>query len=88
MPNADLLKIIELARLYEVSKVFLFGSMQTNPSTAKDVDLGIVGASGLNYLRLAFDLNVSLSKPVDVVNLEENDFFSQLVQRDGELLYV
>ena len=79
--------IIRLAKTYQAKRVFLFGSMLYNPLQARDIDLGIEGVRGVLFFRMMSDLSTSLSKPVDVVDMDVKNPFTALVERDGKVVY-
>lgn len=81
--------IIELAKAYRAKRVLLFGSASApTGNEARDIDLGVEGVSNSIYFRFYGDLIMSLSKPVDLVDLDSAGLFGKLARRDGVTLYV
>lgn len=87
MTQQDKKKIMILAQKYKAKRVFLFGSMLDNPETARDIDLGIEGAKGVAFFSMGYDLMLALSKPVDIVDMDVSSPFSDMIQREGVLIY-
>ena len=75
--------ILDLARKYEVSKVFLFGSSLLQNQTARDIDLAIEGIADIDFFPFYGDLICALSRPVDVVDLKRVSKFTDMIKRDG-----
>jgi predicted nucleotidyltransferase len=79
--------IIRLAREYHVSRVILFGSSVTEGREPHDIDLGVKGIDPLLFFRFYGELLMHLSKPVDLVDLAYRSLFTELIERDGIVLY-
>jgi predicted nucleotidyltransferase len=79
--------IVNIARKYNVRRIFLFGSSQKNPDDARDIDLAVEGIDASIFFDFYRDLIFGLSKPVDVVDLSENTRFTRLVAEKGSLIY-
>jgi predicted nucleotidyltransferase len=79
--------IIRLAREYRASRVVLFGSSTVEGREARDIDIGVMGIEPLLFFRFIGDLLMHLAKPVDVVDLAYRSRFTELVERDGIVLY-
>ena len=78
--------IIECAKKYKVREIILFGSC-VDSETANDIDIGIKGIQPELFFKFYGELLSVLSKPVDVVDLDEKNSFNNLVERDGVRLY-
>jgi len=84
--KADKSKIVRYAKKYELSKVILFGSAKekTDP---KDIDIGVKGLKPELFFNFGWELYRDLSKPLDVIDLDEDCFFCRLVEKEGIVLY-
>ena len=80
--------ITEIAREYRVGKVMLFGSSIAEGREPHDIDLGVKGIEPKLFFRFYGELMMRLSKPVDLVDLAYRSRFTELVERDGLVLYV
>ncbi len=79
--------ITEIAREYRVGKVVLFGSSIAEGREPHDIDLGVKGIEPRLFFRFYGELMMRLSKPVDLVDLAYRSRFTELVERDGIVLY-
>lgn len=87
LPDRDLNIIRECAKAYEVGELFLFGSSISNPETANDIDLGVLGLEPSRFFSFYGDLFMKLDKPVDLVDLSETSKFTALVFKYGKKIY-
>ena len=78
--------IIECVEKYNVKEVILFG-FSIDSETANDIDIGIKGIKPELFFKFYGELLSALSKPVDIVDLDEKNSFNKLVERDGVRLY-
>jgi predicted nucleotidyltransferase len=78
--------ILEIARKYHISKVFLFGSSLSEKTESRDIDLAVEGIADADYFAFYGELLFALSKPVDVVDLSKQSRFVEMVKREGVLL--
>jgi len=78
--------IVELARKYGAKKVLLFGSAATR-TEARDIDLAVQGIPPSRFFRFYGELIYSLSKPVDVVDLDSDTPFAQMAAEEGIPVY-
>jgi len=85
--GADKKIIIKLARKYNVKELVLFGSSCDTKRPANDIDLGVKGIAADKFFSFYGDLMISLSLPVDLVNLSGNNKFSRLIYKSGLRLY-
>ena len=82
----DIIK--QCAIKYNVSSVFLFGSSLEKNSKSNDIDLAVKGIDPRIFFSFYGELFKYLSKPVDLVDLDEAD--SYLVKRileEGRAIY-
>ena len=80
--------ITEVAREYGVAKVVLFGSSLVEDREPNDIDLGVSGIEPRLFFRFYGELMMRLSKPIDIIDLAYRSRFTELVERDGVVLYV
>ncbi len=78
--------IIRHARKYNVARVILFGSAKDDPDAA-DIDIGVKGLASESFFEFCWESCRDLSRPVDVIDLDENCLFNKLAEKDGVVLY-
>jgi predicted nucleotidyltransferase len=79
--------ITALARRYGATTVRLFGSAAHRRRRGRDIDLAVEGVAPSRFFRFLGDLMLSLSKPVDVVDLGKHSKLSALIRQEGVLIY-
>jgi len=79
--------IIQYARKYNVSSVYLFGSSTDESSEANDIDLAVEGIVPKLFFKFYGELIRSLSKPVDLVDLSQKSLFNQMVEERAIKIY-
>lgn len=80
--------IIDLARLYKATKVYLFGSSVNKKSEdSNDIDLIVSGIEPEVFYEFYARLFAKLSKPVDLIDFNDNLRFTELALKDSVLLY-
>jgi predicted nucleotidyltransferase len=85
--NEDKIKVEELAKKYNVSKLYLFGSSLDPYREANDIDLAVEGIKHSLFFKFYGELIFSLSKPVDVLDLNKKSLFNDHIRSKGILLY-
>jgi len=75
--------ILECAKKYNVTSVFLFGSSIEKDKEANDIDLGIKGLHPQLFFKFYGELIKRLSKNVDLVDLSQESLFNDLVEESG-----
>ena len=85
--DEDKYSLIEIAKKYGVSIIYLFGSTLDAKSESNDIDLAVDGISGSLFFKFYSELIFALSKPVDLIDLKKNSFLSSVVKSEGILLY-
>ena len=83
----DKYRLLEIAKKYDVSKVYLFGSNLDSERESVDIDLGVEGIPDSLFFKFYSELIFSLSKPVDLVDLKKKSLFSKIIKSEGILLY-
>ncbi len=87
LPNSEKEKIVELAKKYNTSKIFLFGSAALNYEKARDLDLAVEGIQPALFFALYAELIAVLSKPVDLVDITQAARFGELIKHKAIVLY-
>lgn len=85
--SEDKYRLLEIAKKYNVSKVYLFGSTLIIGSGAKDIDLAVEGVPDSRYFEFYGELIFALSKPVDLVDLRKKTLFNKMIRTEGILIY-
>jgi len=84
--ETDVAAILRYAKKYNVSEVYLFGS-SIEREDANDIDIGIRGILPELFFDFYGELLLELSKPLDIVDLNEDNSFNRLVMKEGVKLY-
>lgn len=84
--ETDMAAILRYAKKYNVSEVYLFGS-SIEREDANDIDIGIRGILPELFFDFYGELLLELSKPLDIVDLNEDNSFNRLVMKEGVKLY-
>ena len=83
----DIETIKQLSSKYNARKVVLFGSSLDSQRQANDIDLAVEGVASKDYYRYCGELMMSLTKPVDIVDLSIPCKFIDLILEEGVVLY-
>lgn len=78
--------ILEYAKKFDLSSVILFGS-SLHKEDANDIDIGVKGIRPESFFKFYGQLMLHLSKNVDVVDLSKKNAFTELVEREGMVIY-
>lgn len=85
----DVYSAIEILKNAGCKEIFLFGSLITGTHREdSDIDIAIKGCLPENYFALLGQLLTTLSRPVDLINLDREDAFSKYLEREGDLYRV
>ncbi len=87
LSKQDKLKIQEIAKKYQATKIILFGSSLNPKINSNDIDLGVEGISDSQFFKFYGELIFNLSKPVDIVDLKEKNPFNSIIVSEGQLIY-
>ncbi len=83
----DKATIVDIARRYNVKGVLLFGSSADPKRQANDIDLAVEGIVPEEFFNFYGELIFGLSKPVDLIDLSNDNKFNRLVHREGVRVY-
>lgn len=85
--NEDKYQLLEIAKRYNVSKIYLFGSNISSGRESTDIDLAVEGISGSLFFKFYSELIFALSKPIDLIDLKKKSLLNDMVKSEGILLY-
>lgn len=85
--EADKKTIIRISEKYQVKRVLLFGSSLDPAKESRDIDIAVEGVSAKDFYNYYGDLILSLSKPIDIIDISETSKFGKMIQQKGILLY-
>jgi predicted nucleotidyltransferase len=85
--DEDKIKIKEIAKKYNVSKLYLFGSSLDPLREANDIDLAVEGIEHSLFFKFYSELIFGLSKPVDILHLNKKSLFNDHIRSKSILLY-
>jgi predicted nucleotidyltransferase len=83
----DIQTIKTISDKYHARRVVLFGSALESQREPKDIDLAVEGIAPADYYRYCGELMMSLTKPVDIVDLSVPCKFVDLILKEGVVLY-
>ncbi len=87
LSNEDKYRLLEIAKKYEVSRIYLFGSNLDPDNNPNDIDLAVEGIPDLLFFKFYSELIFALSKPVDLIDLKKKSLLSSMIKSEGILLY-
>jgi len=87
LSGRDRALIGKLARRYGAAAVWLFGSNADRRNRGRDLDLGVEGVPPARFFEFVGELMLSLSQPVDVVDLKRRSKLNTLIRSEGTLIY-
>ncbi len=85
--EVDKRTIREIAKKYRAKRVLIFGSSISSDRESRDIDLGVEGISARDFYKFYGELMITLSKPVDVIDLSGTSKFIRMINQEGVLLY-
>jgi len=83
----DQARIKDIAGRYGVKRVLLFGSCARDAKEPRDIDLAVEGLEPSLFFAAYGELIFGLSKPVDVVDLDQGGRFAEIIRREGVPVY-
>ncbi|MBI4669094.1 MAG: nucleotidyltransferase domain-containing protein [Elusimicrobia bacterium] len=89
IPKFELGKAVELAKKYEVGRLFMLGSaLRGSPKGIKDYDFAVLDIPPENFFKFYGALMGAMSKNVDLIDLSgEMTKFKEIVLKEGKLIY-
>jgi len=85
--NEDKSRLLELAKKYNISKLYLFGSNIEDKKNPTDIDLAVDGIEDSLFFKFYGELIFSMSKPVDLIDLKKKSLLNEMIKSEGVLLY-
>ena len=85
--NQDKSKIIEISQKYKISRVFLFGSSLYSATDTNDIDIAVEGLNNSDFFKYYSELIFNLSKPIDIVDLNNKSKINDIIYTEGLQLY-
>lgn len=79
--------ILQYAKKYNVSAIFLFGSSIEKDKESNDIDIGVKGIESRLFFKFYAEIYKHVSKPVDLVDLSKKTLFNELVEETGVKIY-
>jgi len=76
-----------IAREFQVTAVWMFGSALDNEETALDIDLAVEGLEPKRFFEFYGRLFFKLPKPVDLVDLSQNPPIASIIRQKGVRIY-
>lgn len=87
--KSDIEKAIHILTAEGCNEIYLFGSLvNDNTSPKSDIDLAVKGLSDRVFFEVLGRLLVTLDHPVDLLSLEDETRFVNLLKKRGELVRV
>lgn len=78
---------VGIARRFGARRVILFGSALEDPDSAEDLDLAVEGVEGWDFYGMSAEMERALRKPLDVIPLDTDNWFTRRVAERGRVLY-
>jgi len=85
--NEDKYRLLEIAKRYNISKLYLFGSNIDDNKNPNDIDLAVDGIEDSLFFKFYGELIFSLSKSVDLIDLKKKSLLNEMIKSEGILLY-
>jgi len=84
--QAQVEKILSLAKKYGATRLILFGSTAKTRKKARDLDIACDGVSGWKLYEFAALLEQELKTSLDIVPLNPPTRFTQYIEKKGKVL--
>jgi len=84
--QAQIEKIVSLARSYGATRMILFGSIIEKPTEARDVDIACDGVAGWKFYELAARIEEELHTSLDLVPLSPPSRFTRRIESKGRII--
>lgn len=79
--------ILECAKKYNVSSVYLFGSATEPGVEYRDIDIAVKGLRPELFFKFYGELIMQMPKPVDLVDLSERSLLTDIIEEEGVRIY-
>ncbi len=87
--NEDIKRAIKILKSYKCSEIYVFGSIaKGNYRESSDIDIAVRGIKPEIFFDAYADLSFNLESKVDLVNLDTNERFADLLFDIKELVRV
>ena len=80
-------KIVDCAREFGATALWLFGSSLDDDAHARDIDLAVEGLDADQFFSFYRRLYFDLPKPVDLVDLSEDPPLASIIREKGVRIY-
>lgn len=84
--QAQIEKIVSLAKSSGATRLILFGSIIETPAQARDIDIACDGVRGWKLYELAARLEEELHTPLDLVPLNPPSRFTRHIESKGRII--
>ncbi len=85
----DLEAAIVILRKYGVSEIYLFGSLADGTyHENSDIDIAVKGLKPELFLKAYADLSFNINKNVDLLNMDTQERFTEMLYNSKELIRV
>ncbi|PWI46297.1 hypothetical protein CEE45_17580 [Candidatus Heimdallarchaeota archaeon B3_Heim] len=79
--------IQDISEKYHARRVLLFGSALDSEEESHDIDIGVEGVPSKDFFRYYGELMLTLSKPIDIIDLSGTSKFIDMIKKEGIPLY-
>ena len=87
LSDQDKAAIIQTASQYNARRVLLFGSGANPRSESRDIDIAVEGVHPKKFFEFYGDMIFRVSKPVDIVDLDQKNRFTKIIRKEGIVIY-
>ncbi len=82
----DMEKAISILEEIGCSEIYIFGSMIDGPVTPEsDIDIAVKGIPTGSFFKVLAKLMMQMDHPVDLISLEKDNRFGNMLQKEGYL---
>lgn len=82
----DIKKAIKILKDEGCSEIFIFGSLANGEANeGSDIDIAITGLNSNRYFKVMGRLMIELENSFDLVDLDENTRFVEIIKKEGLL---
>lgn len=84
--RSDVEAAVKILKAEGCEEIYLFGSLIDGPiSPQSDIDMAVRGIPSGSYFKVFAKLMMRLDHPVDLINLEKDNRFGSMLQKEGYL---